>query len=334
MECKLEQKNFLASYDLDLELFKLFGLTVFEIVPVRNVFYVSTQKGEKILKKINYSLQELNYINSVIKYIKRKFHRIIDFEENIYGEIFTLYKGNVYCIMNLIVGRECQFENPLDLEAAARGVAMLHEASLGFRTDYLSKVKNGVTIKAFIKRTEEISIFKKIALLHEIKTEFDEIFLENVDENIKEMERSIRFLEASAFYKLASSEDKVAICHHDLAHHNILINKEEAYFVDFDYAIVDLRVHDLCNLINKAMKILSYDFSKYKLILDSYNLINELSDLEKTVLKGMLYFPDDFYSISRDYYTKRKDWSEDVFVFRLKKKILMKEDRKEFIGSL
>ena len=45
----------------------------------------------------------------------------------------------------------------------------------------------------------------------------------------------------------------------------------------------------------------------------------------------MLTFPEDFYTISKDYYTRRKDWDESVFLDRLKRKSNYKEDRQEFL---
>ncbi len=61
-------------------------------------------------------------------------------------------------------------------------------------------------------------------------------------------------MKQSEYYNLCKEKEKIVFCHHDLAHHNILINKEEVYFLDFDYAVIDLKVHDICNFINKAIK--------------------------------------------------------------------------------
>jgi CotS family spore coat protein len=116
-----------------------------------------------------------------------------------------------------------------------------------------------------------------------------------------------------------------------LAHHNILINEDLAYFVDFDYSIIDLKVHDLCNFISKAIKNFAFDIDKAASILTDYQNKNTIDNRELEVLYGMLYFPEDFYSISRDYYTRRKDWEEEVFLDRLVKKVSYKEDRSEFL---
>ncbi len=70
--------------------------------------------------------------------------------------------------------------------------------------------------------------FKNIVAIHEKKTEFDEIFVQNADYYIDEIKDSIDMLDKAGYYKLCSEDDKVVICHNDLAYHNILINNGEA----------------------------------------------------------------------------------------------------------
>lgn len=333
MDKRYGNKTNLIRYDLSTDLFELYDITVEDLSPLRNVYLLNTTTGNKILKKLDSSEEELKYIDELLCYINKKFNRVIQFKKTTKGESYANLNGEMYCIMELIEGRECDYNNPVDIAIASRGLAELHIASEGFKTSYTPRVINGKTISNFRKRVEEMSIFKKIALLHEIKTDFDFIFLLHVDSYISEIWRSIDYLETSSFYKLASLEEKIAVCHHDLAYHNIIIKDENAYFVDFDYAVVDLRVHDLCNFINKVTKYSCYDIDKGKLILKEYIKVNSLSKAELSVLYGMLCFPEDFYNISRDYYTRRKDWEEEVFLSRLKKKVSMKEDRLEFLDS-
>ena len=76
--------------------------------------------------------------------------------------------------------------------------------------------------------------------------------LPDISEYIDEIKDSIDMLDKAGYYKLCSEDDKVVICHNDLAYHNILINNGEAYFIDFDYVIIDLKVHDLCNFISRC----------------------------------------------------------------------------------
>ena len=324
-------KRYLTKYDLSVELFESFDLKVNDIMPIRNVFILSTNKGDKILKRIDYSLDNLNFINKAVKYIKKSFDRILDFSVTKDKEIYIEWKKEIYCVMDLVPGRECDFCNPIDLKIASQGLGELHKASQGFQSCEANKNKAGETIESFERKLQEMEFFKSLANMHEYKSDFDKIFLKNVQQHVGEMKESVNILKASSYTELCKEGDKIVLCHHDLAYHNILINDEEAYFVDFDYSIIDLKVHDLCNFIRKAIKNFAFDIDKAASILADYETKNSIDKRELEVLYGMLYFPEDFYSISRDYYTRRKDWEEEVFVDRLIKKVSYMEDRCEFL---
>jgi len=343
LDVRYKDKNYLSEYDLDVNLFSEFDLKAYDVIPVRKVFILNTDKGDKVLKKVSYSTSELEFINYGIEYIKNNnFNRIIEFQKTKNKLIYISWKEDIYCIMNLVEGRECEYSNPVDVMLASKALAELHRASEGliYEEEFQQLlVMNpqrqlcGRVIKKFNKKLEELKFFRSIAALYENKNEFDNIFLEHekyYEENIKQ---SIRILEQSEYYNLCDEKEKIAFCHHDLAHHNILINKEQVYFLDFDYAVVDLKVHDICNFINKAIKNFGFDIEKCHSILKEYTSVNPLDERELRVLYGMLSFPEDFYSVSRDYYTRQKQWSEEVFLNRLKKKVEYREDREAFLKA-
>lgn len=324
-------KRYLVKYSLDVELFNLFGLEVYDIIPVRKVFMLITNKGDKILKKINCTLEEFQFIIDAVDYIKPNYNKIMEFSIAKDNKKYAEWEKELYCIMNRAPGRECEYSNPIDLSIASEGIAEFHKASEGFRHKNTKKNICGNSINNFIRKREEMQFFQNMALMYENKSEFDEMFLKNVEYYINKIQDSITFLQSSQYYKLCSEEDKVVLCHHDLAHHNIIINDNEAWFIDFDYAVIDLKVHDICNFINKVIKNFAFDIDKAKLILSNYNNINEISKREMEVLYGMLIFPEDFYEISKDYYSKRKDWEEQIFISRFKRKIDLEEQRVDFL---
>jgi CotS family spore coat protein len=333
LDFKAKYSNNLLDYDLSTDLFDLFSLTVNDLTTVRGVYLLNTDKGDKILKKLDYSLDRFNFICDGIKYIKNKFDRVMDFEKAKNGEQYVRWKGSIYCIMPLVKGRECDFNNPIDLSIASEGLGELHLASEGLKSNLNGKYLNGKLINVFNRRIDEILFFKEIANFHEHKTEFDNLYLEKYEGYLEDIKKSIDILQNSKYYKLCSEEDKVVLCHHDLAHHNIIINQEKAYFIDFDYCIIDLKIHDLCNLINKISRNFAYDMEKTDLVISSYLKTNSLDKRELQVLYGMLNFPESFYTICRDYYTRKKDWEEDVFYNKFRNKIECNEFRNEFLNE-
>jgi CotS family spore coat protein len=343
LDVRYKDKAYLSKYDLDINLFSEFDLVVYDVIPMRKVFILNTDKGDKVLKKVNYDTSRLEFINYGIEYIKNNnFNRIIEFEKTKNKLIYVHWKDDIYCIMNLVEGRECEYSNPVDVMLTSRALAELHRASAGLINDeafQMLLVNNhkrylcGRIIEIFNKKLKELRFFKSIATLYENKNEFDCIFLEHEKYYEKKIVQSIKILEGSEYYNLCKEKEKIVFCHHDLAHHNILINVDQVYFLDFDYAVVDLKVHDICNFINKAIKNFAYDIEKCNTIINEYTQINQLDHRELKVLYGMLSFPEDFYGVARDYYTRKKQWSEEVFLSRLKNKVEYREDREAFLEA-
>lgn len=343
LDVRYKDKDYLSKYDLDVSLFSEFDLVVNDVIPVRKVFILNSDKGDKVLKKVSYGAEQLEFINYGMEYIKKNnFDRVIQFEKTRKKLICLPWKGDIYCIMNLVEGRECEYSNPVDVMLASRALAELHRASEGiiyeegFSQLLARNPKRylcGKVLENFNKRLKELTIFKEIAALYENKSEFDCIFLEHEKYYEESIVQSIKELEESEYYSLCEEKKKVVFCHHDLAHHNILINKEEVHFLDFDYAVIDLRIHDICNFINKAIKDFTYDIEKCHSILREYSKVTLLDHREIKVLYGMLSFPEDFYSIVRDYYTRKKQWSDEVFLSKLKKKVEYGKYREDFLKS-
>ena len=158
--------------------------------------------------------------------------------------------------------------------------------------------------------------------------------MNNIDKYNSEINSCIEKLNNSEYLKLRIDNSKVSLCHNDLAYHNFLINNDEVSILDFDYMTIDLRINDLSDFIIKSIKNVAFDNDKMKLILNSYEKINKLSLEEKNILKILLAFPKDFYTISTDYYNKKKSWNYEVFLNRLVNKMENEKFRYELLKEI
>ena len=333
IDLRYRDRKYLSQYHLDAELFEAFDLIVYDIIPVRKVYMLVTNKGDKILKKIDCTIEEFKFVLEALKYIKLNFNRVVSFLNSSDNKPYVEWQGELYSVMDLVKGRECEYSNPVDLAIAAKGIGELHKASEGFKYNKYNKNICGNLISSMKRKKEEMLFFKAMSNIYENKKEFDELFLKHVDYYTSKINESILYLEKTQYLKLCSEEDKIVLCHHDLAHHNIIVDNDDAYFIDFDYAVIDLKIHDICNFSNKVIKNFAYDIEKEKLIIENYCKANTLNVRELDILFGMLIFPEDFYIISKDYYTRKKEWDEQVFVSRLNKKLNIERDRVEFLEA-
>ncbi|WP_142413270.1 CotS family spore coat protein [Hathewaya massiliensis] len=332
IDIKYKDRDFLKDYSLDIDLFRKFNLHIKDVAPIRKVFIVSSEEGDFIIKKLDYEAEDLEFINRGLEYVKsRGFERTFSFRKNLDGNIIETYKGSNYCIMNLINGRESVYSNPIDIALGTRSLGSLHSSSKGFYHKLEKRDFRGKLINKLENEIHEIKLLKELVLRYHNKKEMDEIFLNNVDYLIKKGEESVNLLKKSQYHKLCDTENAVAFCHHDLAYHNILIKDEQAYFIDFDYAIIDLKVHDIANYIYKVVKNFAYDINKATFVIDNYKEVYTLKKEEIEVLYGMLLFPYKSFTLFKHYYFRQKDWEYISFLEKVKNKVSCIQEKEEFM---
>ncbi|SHK65058.1 spore coat protein, CotS family [Clostridium cavendishii DSM 21758] len=334
---KYGDKKYLCKYDLHIELFEKLGVDIIDLYPTRSVYVLTTKTGKKILKLIDYEEEKVLFINKVLNSIRKKFNNVLNINELKDGELVLRFQNERYILLDLIEGIECNLANPIDLEITSKALAKLHVSSRDFCSNEITKNEeieySNLFKKPFYFNNAKKDLIKMKAQVESCvyKNEFDKLFLRDIDYYKKEILECMRLIENSKYSELCLKEEAVSVCHNDLAYHNIIISNNEAYFIDFDYLSIDLKVWDLANFINKTVKRFGFDIDMCKSIIQNYNLENPISKEELENLYIFLKFPHDFYIASRDYYFKLKDWEEDVFINRFTTKIGYKEERENFL---
>ncbi|NFO29952.1 CotS family spore coat protein [Clostridium botulinum] len=329
------ERNSLCDYDLSFEFFNELGININDISPVRNVFIIYTDDGNKILKKVDCNEKKLTLINESLNYIKDKYNNIITYSEFENGSIYKKWKGKTYVVMDLLDGREACFTNPLEVKLCAENIALMHKASGGIREELIKKLNEdfldeSLEIK-FRKAYDELSFFKELVSKYKYKNEFDNLFIDNVDKYLQDIIVVQELLSKSKYHDLRKNGQTISLCHNDLAYHNFLIKKEVVSIIDFDFLTIDLRIIDIADFILKSIKNSAFDIDKMLLAMNSYEDVLPLMQEEKEILYILLYFPRDFYNISRDYYYKKKKWDYEVYLNRFNSKLNNEQFRKDFI---
>ena len=318
-------KRILCSYDLSEEFFYKLGVKVYDIIPLRKVFILFTDKGKKILKIISSSQDRIKFIDKALNIIKENDRYILQYCTNSNGDIITEWKGKSYVLLDMIEGREATFTNPIEVEWCTKALANFHNASKNIINNFtnedirLNKSKN--LIYEFLNDLCFITEAERVICKFSYKNEFDILFLDNVSKAKNDLNKSINLLTNSSYNELYADEKNMILCHLDLAHHNFIINDEIVNLIDFDYCNINLKIIDLYNFMSKVIKNIAYDKEMLDNILKTYNSINEISDEEIQVLYALLNYPRDFVDITIDYYLKQKSWDEEVFISRFKDKI-------------
>ncbi|MGM9973144.1 MAG: CotS family spore coat protein [Clostridiaceae bacterium] len=338
MESRYGEDRYLASYCLDSRIFDEYDIEVNDVVPLRNVYILFTNRGKKIFKKLAYGKERLSFIEIALDYVKRSYPYVIEFERSSSGDCFIEHEKEIYVLINVIEGRECEVYNPVDIIGASSALARLHSASLGIveklQRELISKEEN-----VFLGRLEG-SLRKDLNLIADLQgrlkefisyNEFDKLFDSSAEEIRMMLYKCIELLGSSGYQELCSDKGAAALCHGDLAHHNIIIKGEEVWFLDFDYCTVDLRVKDIADFIDKSIKGCGYDMDKCRDIIENYNKVAPLTPQEMKVLYIYLMYPRDLISLLRGYYNKEKNWEDRVFLDRFTKKLRSREEKELFL---
>ena len=232
---KYSEREYLCDYDLSLDFFCEAGIKVNDIIPLRKVFLLSTDEGSKILKKINYGTDRIEFISESLEYLKKSYKNVISYNKLKNKLNYINWKDDTYIFMDTLDGREASFANPVEIDLCAHNLALMHNGSVGI-ADYLKdKYNKDFLNKSFRRKLKEakddFEYMKSIVKKYENKNKFDELFLINVDKYID----SIKYIEDdvnnSSYDELRNDRNNIVICHNDLAYHNFLIKNSEVNII-------------------------------------------------------------------------------------------------------
>lgn len=322
---RLEQFGFI--HDTLLE----YDITVLDVLPMRKVLHLKTAEGDFILKKSKLSTEELQFSFAAMMHVKQKGGNVPNIIPACNGDLLIEKNGMKYFMMEWLKGREIQYSKKRDLRLATQSLAMFHKATQGFSPpNSPGKSQWGKWPDHFLERIDEMREWEKLA--KEGRTKFDQMYTEQVRHSIEEAVNAVDLLSKSRYEEISLIErDLQGFCHHDLAHHNILkTDKNQIALIDFDYAISDIRTHDLASLILRNMKETNWDLEKALFIVKNYYEVAEPYEGEERLIQAMLRFPQDFYQLGRFYYVQKYDNIEKLET-RLRRWGEQRENRQRFL---
>lgn len=308
------------------------------ITPVKNVMRISTKTGDKCLKKMKYNMSQSLFILSALEHLLKKgFTKILPLIPAVDGRFYFKLGNDFYFLTEWIVSRECDYSNPVELRMAAISLAELHEASENFSpgAEVDERIVWGRWGSRFEKRIRNMQSFKEMIDSKNRLTYFDGVYRANIDYFINQGISAIEHLRDSNYLRLMAEEMKRnSFCHHDYAHHNVLISSDfKVYLIDFDYCICDTRIHDLSSLIIRNLRHGNWNMEKAQYIIDCYCKKGYLKEDEIPVMNAFMEFPQDFWQVGLQYYVEKLKWEEDHFNKRLERVIDDIHDRQRFLNE-
>lgn len=315
-----------------------YGLNVDNIEKVKNSYKIDTIEGKYCLKVIKYEFSHFYFILSAIKHLQQRgFNNIPEFIMNNENKEYGCINEKYVYLTKWITSRVSNYDNPLELSMVSSNLSKLHQYSKGFTLDKSMKPRIGwfSWVKVFETRRNEILDFKKRINQKAYKSEFDMLYLDNIELEIKRAEQSILGLQKNNYVDVMEKEVFArGFCHHDYAHHNILIdNNQGINVIDFDYCILDSHLHDLSSLLIRSMKDGKWESDKADLIIKAYRENMDIRKEEIPIVREFIRFPQAFWQIGLQVYWEQQPWEDEVFVNKLEKYLDDRELREKFIDS-
>jgi CotS family spore coat protein len=324
---------------MNLELIEdSYGFKIYNAEAKKNIVKIETDCGVKCFKRAHMSPAYFLFLYTAVNHLKNNgFEGVVPYSTTLDGSICIPNDKYVYYVVDWIESRECRFKKENELKMAIKAAADLHKASVGYTPPKGAKprVYYNRWVEKFKKKCEELQGFKKEIEAKEYKTDFDEIFYQNIPYYENQAKESIAMIEEGPYREISSeSERKGEFCHHDMANHNFLIDaKDNVYLIDFDYCIMDTRLHDVSSLVIRNMRYGIWDTHKAYFILNEYDRNYSINEKELQVMKAFITFPQDFWQVGLQYYTEKQPWTMEYFLMRLNRIVDDRQIRDKFLNE-
>ncbi|MGE5550673.1 MAG: CotS family spore coat protein [Bacteroidota bacterium] len=309
-----------------------YNLRVKTCARARSAWRIETDAGPRFVKRTQADRESLPFVTGLHDYLDRTWPGIAPrIHRSRTGEAAFQYGLDNYLLLDALPGREADYLNPGDPGAVAAGLAAFHRAARGYDLASAppSRRRHGSWPGIMTARLADLDRFWRLA-----KTRggcFDRAYLALRAAFLPEAAAARDYLLASAYPRLAADAAlSREICHHDLAHHNALIEGDTVRFLDLDYAVGDTVLHDLANLCGHLLRLFGWELDPVRAVLARY-WAGPPPPAALAVLGGMLLWPQDCWQIGRQFYDEHQPWTEDEFLALLRRKCGKTRARRGFL---
>lgn len=317
--------------DLPRELFQFYPIHVNAIMTLKNhrVWKIFSKEGVYICKALDFPAEETAFVIDAMNHLETmgfySYNRIVKTDD---GASTVSFNGRCFFMAKEILGEPPSFSSPEDAGAVGAFLAMFHRAAKGYhpRSPYPGRIKWGKWPEILMKKCDEMETFETI------NDRFSLIYRRHLPYFLEDARQSAVFFRGRSYLDQWQKEKKEGgFCHHDMAHHNFL-QGENLSLIDFDYALADIRCHDVAQLLLKILKENRWDCRCAFKALEGYDHITPFSAAEPQLISAMLRFPQDFWQVAFARYVENN--KEPRLERKLEQWVLRRTRRKQALKTL
>lgn len=315
-EDRQQERELLATYDLDIGFFKKLGLKIKQIVPERGCFRIETDKGFFCLKKMTYSFQDIFLMHEMTAHLQNNgFDNVSKIVRQPDGGILVPYQGSEYYLTHWMDGRESDYLNLSDIKESTEALAKLHIASKAFGTKLNTSNRQlyGRWREAFLQKLKDIDNARMHVDADSRVRDNRQIVSDYLKHCEQDVKHTLELLDRMDYDGLNARDKKEGgFIHHDYGLYNITHTFDgETFIGGLESAAFDIRMHDLAYLIFKLMRRRAWDMDLAMAMIEFYDGMLKLEKRDYQALTVYLSMPHDCKQFQRLYYTAERDL-EDV----------------------
>lgn len=278
----------------------------------RSIYRLRTDKGDFVLKPVSYPPEEFAFIAEACAHWLKAGCRVAAVIPTVDGA-WTLEAADRgdgrFFLMPYLSGTAVDFRQEEQVLRIAEPLADLHRQGAGFQCRrYPDRCKIGRFPTIVEQKVADLRRWRRHLRQISQKCYFDFLYEGQIGEALAEAEEVARRLEI--YYAPLAEEyrKRGCLCHHDLANHNILLDprvespRTTVAFVDFDYCISDVFVHDLASILWRLGKSNTYQPSLALAFLRRYRKFLPLGEGERRLLRDYLCFPQEIWQMGLAFY--------------------------------
>jgi len=287
------------------------------------VWWVQTDKGLLVLKKISNSEQTLKYIMSAIKHLGENGIYLPSVIKTKNGMDYAITDRTCYVLSTAVKGKNPSYDSANELEIIIKELARFHLASEGFRVlpDTKPKIHLGMWKENLTSRLEDIKGFYDKEVSAKGSNEIGAFIITEFPYFQKRALSAISALGEDYLSWVEKVRQRGGLCHQDFAAGNLILSPSgKLYVLDTDGITVDLPARDIRKILCKVMKKKGkWDIELTKSILKTYQSVNPLTPAEWRVVKADIEYPHLFMgAVNKYYYRRDKEWTEEKYFRRIK----------------
>ena len=326
-----------------LDVLKQYDIDVYKTMRGRGGMLLFTNQGVKLFLECNHPDKYYEREDIITKTIAHNgFINVDTYIRNADGGLVSENEedGRRYILKNWVDARECNVNDISDIAAGVSTLARLHtsldEAAVCFREMDVNPVAENMRLADNYERhMKELKQASNYLKNKKKKSEFENIAYRNIGSFYSEAVNAVR--------KMSDDKLKKRFLQAQLSGELVRGNYRDQYvcfcgstlFVtNFEKCRNECQISDLYQFMRKILEKYEWDIQTAYKMLDEYDKVKPVSDIDLELLGVLFSFPEKFWKIINYYYNTNKAWIPPKSVEKLKAVTSVNSRRLEFLASI